>query len=333
MVWEDMCPSNWLTKEHFLNGVAVYLALGGSTNAVIHLIAMANRAGIKLTLAEMGDMAKKIPVIANLFPVGNNLMEDFFFAGGLCAMMNKMKQHLHLDCINVSGQTWQESLEGAVCYDDDVIRDLDNPVIPLSQGSTLAVLYGNLCPDGAVMKTGAGNPKFRKHSGVAIVFDSPEEMSQKLDDPDLEVTEDSVLVLRNGGPVGAPGMPEWGNLPIPKKLLDQGVKDMVRIADCRMSGTHYGSCVLHVAPEAAIGGPLALLKTGDIVDLDVEAGSLNMRVSEEELAQRKTEWKPKHLKYERSFAALYQQHVTQADKGCDFDFLESSEPTPEPGIY
>ncbi|HRG75472.1 MAG TPA: L-arabinonate dehydratase [Leptospiraceae bacterium] len=333
MVWEDLKPSNWLTKEHILNGVIVYLALGGSTNAAIHLIAMANRAGISLTLEEMGEAAKKIPVLANLFPSGVHLMDDFYFAGGLLSLMNKIKDHLYLDCAGITVNSWKEILEDRVCYDDDVIRDMDNPVVPLSQGSTLTVLHGNLCPNGAVMKSSAADPKFRKHKGPAIVFDSPEEMAAQLDDPNLDVTEDSVLVLRNSGPVGAPGMPEWGNLPIPKKLLTKGIKDMVRISDSRMSGTHYGSCILHVAPESAIGGPLALLKTGDMVDLDMEAGTLNMLVSDEVLNTRKREWKPAYKKYDRSYTALYQQHVTQADKGCDFDFLEGNKPTPEPGIY
>lgn len=333
MIWQDVKPSNWLTKAHFENGVAVYMALGGSTNAAIHLIAMAKRAGISLTLDEMAAFGKRIPVIANLFPSGTNLMEDFYFAGGLLAMMRKMQSHLHLDISGVSGKSYRELLENAACYDDDVIRDLDNPIISLEKGSTLAVLKGNLCPNGAVMKSSAANPKFHKHSAQVIVFDNPDDLARQIDDPDLDVTEDTIVVLRNAGPVGAPGMPEWGNLPIPKKLLAAGVRDMVRISDARMSGTHYGSCILHVAPEAAIGGPLALLKTGDWVDLDMKAGTLNMRVSEDELAARRLLFKPAHYEYKRSFAALYQQHVTQADEGCDFDFLADKSDVPEPGIY
>jgi dihydroxy-acid dehydratase len=210
---------------------------------------------------------------------------------------------------------------------------LDNPVVGLELGTTLAVLRGNLCPDGAVMKSSAANPAFRLHSGPALVFDDHETLSRMIDDPSLDVTADTVLVLRNAGPVGAPGMPEWGNLPIPKKLLEAGVRDMLRISDARMSGTHYGSCILHLAPEAAVGGPLCLLKTGDIIDLDIAAGTLNMRVSEEELAARRAVHVPVHRQYGRSFAALYQQHVTQANEGCDFDFLQAGSEVPEPPIH
>jgi dihydroxy-acid dehydratase len=309
------------------------MALGGSTNAAVHLVAMARRAGVVLTLDDMADMAGRVPVCTNLFPSGEYLMEDFYFAGGILAQLNKLTRHLDLSKRTVNGKTIGENLSGAECWNDDIIRGEDNPIVPLSHGKTLTVLRGNLSPNGAVMKSSAANPKFLKHVGPAIVFDNPGVMNKTLDDPDLDITEDTVIVLRNAGPVGAPGMPEWGNLPIPKKLLKQGVRDMVRICDGRMSGTHYGTCILHVAPEAAVGGPLALLQTGDMIELDVMAGTLNMLVDDAEIARRRAAWVPTARKYERSFAALYQQHVSQADEGCDFDFLERGEPVPDPVIY
>lgn len=333
LVWRDRRPSTWLTPAHFANGAAVYMAMGGSTNAAIHLIAIARRAGIDLTLDQLAVAAAKIPVLLNLFPSGNALMEDYHFAGGLRALMREITPFLALDCAGATGQTWDALLADAKCYDNDIIRSLDNPVVGLDQGTTLALLRGNLCPDGAVMKSSAASPGLRKHSGPALVFDDHETLSRMIDDPSLEITADTVLVLRNAGPVGAPGMPEWGNLPIPKKLLEAGVRDMLRISDSRMSGTHYGSCVLHVAPEAAVGGPLCLVRTGDIIDLDIAAGTLNMRVSDEELALRRTSHVPVHRQYGRSFAALYQQHVTQANEGCDFDFLQAGEVVPEPPIH
>jgi dihydroxy-acid dehydratase len=309
------------------------MALGGSTNAAVHLVAMARRAGVDLTLDHMSDMAGRVPVCANLFPSGEYLMEDFYFAGGLPAQLRKLEAHLDLTVMTVNGRTLGENISGAECWNDDVIRGPDNPIVPLSRGKTLAVLRGNLAPNGAVMKSSAANPKFLKHVGPAVVFDNPGEMNRAIDDPDLDITEDTVIVLRNAGPVGAPGMPEWGNLPIPKKLLKQGVRDMVRICDGRMSGTHYGTCILHVAPEAAVGGPLGLLRTGDLVELDVEAGRLDMRVDADEIERRRAEWKPTAHIYERSFAALYQRHVSQADQGCDFDFLNAPGPVVEPSIY
>jgi dihydroxy-acid dehydratase len=278
-------------------------------------------------------VAGQVPVCANLFPSGEYLMEDFYFAGGLPALLKKLERHLALDAPSVNGCTLGENIADAACWNNDVIRGEDNPVVPLSRGKTLAVLRGNLAPRGAVMKSSAANPKFLQHVGPAIVFDNPGEMNRTIDDPDLDVTENSVLVLRNAGPVGAPGMPEWGNLPIPKKLLMQGVRDMVRICDGRMSGTHYGTCILHVSPEAAVGGPLALLRTGDLVELDVEAGRLDMQVSSEELERRRAEWQPTAPVYTRSFAALYQRHVSQADEGCDFEFLSAPGPVAEPVIY
>ncbi|CAN7725029.1 L-arabinonate dehydratase (plasmid) [Ensifer adhaerens] len=333
MVWEDLKPSSILNRDSFLNGLVAYMALGGSTNAAVHLIAMAKRVGVDLTLDDMAAMAGKVPVVANVFPSGEYLMEDFYFAGGINALLKKLSRHLTLDRPTVNGRTLGENIAAADCWNDDVIRGEDDPVVPLARGKTLEVLRGNLAPNGAVMKSSAANPKFLKHVGPAIVFDDPRTMNRTLDDPDLDITEDTVIVLRNAGPVGAPGMPEWGNLPIPKKLLKQGVRDMVRVCDGRMSGTHYGTCVLHVSPEAAIGGPLALVRTGDLIELDVAAGTINMRVSEEELARRRAEWRPSAPVYERSFAALYQRHVSQAHEGCDFDFLTGTQAVPEPPIY
>lgn len=333
MVWEDLKPSKILTRESFMNGLVAYMALGGSTNAAVHMIAMAKRAGVDLTLDDMSAMAAKVPVVTNVFPSGEYLMEDFYFAGGLNALLNKMSRHLALDCLTVNGLTLGENIKDASCWNDDVIRDEANPVVPLSKGKTLEVLRGNLAPNGAVMKSSAANPKFLKHLGPAIVFDDPATMNKTLDNPDLDITEDTVIILRNAGPVGAPGMPEWGNLPIPKKLLKQGVRDMVRISDARMSGTHYGTCVLHVSPEAAIGGPLALVKTGDMIALDIAAGTINMQVDQAELEARRAAWKPSAKLYDRSFAALYQRHVSQADQGCDFDFLSGTETVPDPVIF
>jgi dihydroxy-acid dehydratase len=333
MVLEDLKPSRLLTRSSFLNGLVAYMALGGSTNAAIHLIALAGRARIDLSLDDMAEAASRIPVCANLFPSGEYLMEDFYFAGGLPALLRKLEAHLDLSSLTVNGRTLGENIAAADCWNDEIIRDIGNPVVPLSRGRTLVVLRGNLAPDGAVMKSLVASPQFLHHIGPALVFDNPADMNRIIDDPDLDVTEKTVLVLRNAGPVGAPGMPEWGNLPIPKKLLQQGVRDMVRICDGRMSGTHYGTCILHVAPEAAVGGPLAQLRNGDLVELDIAKGTLNMHVSDDELARRKSQWKPSALAYQRTWAALYQHHVSQADKGCDFDFLSAPGSVPEPAIY
>lgn len=333
MVREDLRPSKIITADAVMNGVSACMALGGSTNAAIHTIAIARRAGVALRLDDLGAVAAKIPVCANIFPSGGYLMEDFFFAGGLPALLAKLGDAIIPGCMTVNGRTLDENIAGARCWDDDVIRDLDKAVVPLSKGSSLAVLRGNLCPDGAVMKSSAASPHLLRHTGPAVVFDNPAEMAAKLDDPSLEITKDSVLVLRNAGPIGAPGMPEWGNLPMPKRLLEQGVKDMVRICDGRMSGTHYGTCVLHVAPESAVGGPLALLKTGDMVALDVPAGTLNMLVDEAEIAARRASWVKPPERFARSYARLYERSVSQAPDGCDFDFLSGTEKVPEPPIF
>ncbi len=330
MIWEDLRPSALLTRGSFLNAVAVQMALGGSTNAAVHVIALARRAGIALTLDDLDAMGRKVPVLANLFPTGNRLMEDFHYAGGLPALMNRIREHLSLDERTVTGRTIGQNIEGRVALDAGVIRPLTDPV---STRAALAVLSGNLAPQGAVIKASAANPKFFKHRGPALVFDGPAQMMQAVADPQLEVDENTVLVLRNAGPVGAPGMPEWGSLPIPKKLLARGVRDMLRLSDARMSGTHYGTCVLHISPESAIGGPLALVQTGDIVELDVEERRLTLKVDDAELARRRVAWRAPEQPFTRGFTRLYQEHVTQAHEGCDFDFLQGTAATPEPVIY
>ena len=330
MVWEDLTPQRILTRGAFLNAVVVQMALGGSTNAAVHIIAMARRAGVDLSLADLDGMARRVPVIANLFPSGDRLMEDFYYAGGLPALMNRLREHLSLDEITVTGQPLRAQIDGREVIDDEVIRPLHEPV---STAGALAVLTGNLAPMGAVMKPSAASPGFMQHSGRALVFDSQPQMLAAMADLALDCDEDTVLVLRNAGPVGAPGMPEWGGLPIPKVLLQRGVRDMVRISDARMSGTHYGSCVLHVSPESAVGGPLALVQTGDIIDLDVPARTLNMRVDAAELARRRSAWVAPVQPFTRGWTLLHQQHVTQAHEGCDLDFLQHAGPTPEPVIY
>jgi dihydroxy-acid dehydratase len=330
MVWEDLKPADILTRGAFLNAAAVQMALGGSTNAAVHIIAMARRAGVALTLDDLDAVGRKVPVLANLFPSGDRLMEDFHYAGGVPALMTRITEHLSLAERNVNGRTLGDNLEGVQVLDDEVIRPLADPV---SANGALAVLRGNLAPEGAVMKASAASPKFLRHRGRAIVFDDPAQMNAACADPALDCDESSVLVLRNAGPVGAPGMPEWGGLPIPKRLLDVGVRDLVRISDARMSGTHYGSCILHVSPESAVGGPLALVESGDFIEVDVPARRLHLDVPEDELARRRASWKPAPEPYARGFAKLYRAHVTQAHEGCDFDFLQGPDHTPEPVIY
>ena len=329
-MWDDLTPRRILSRGAFLNAAAVQMALGGSTNAAVHIIAMARRAGVELTLDDLDAVARRVPVLANIFPSGDRLMEDFHYAGSLPALMNRIRAQLSLSELTVTGRTLGDNIEGRESLDDGVIRPLANPV---SASGALAVLRGNLAPDGAVMKASAANPKFFKHRGRALVFDHPAQMNAACADVNLDCDEATVLVLRNAGPVGAPGMPEWGGLPIPKKLLDKGVRDMVRISDARMSGTHYGTCILHVSPESAVGGPLALVKTGDEIAVDIEARSLQLLVDDEELARRRKAWTAPVQPYTRGFTRLYQQHVTQAHEGCDFDFLQGSEPSPEPVIF
>ncbi|CAM3923518.1 L-arabinonate dehydratase [Bordetella muralis] len=338
MVWDDLTPSKILSRASFLNGVATWMALGGSTNAAVHLPAMANRAGIELGLDDFDSMARKVPVIANLFPSGNRLMEDFYYAGGLPALLNRISDVLALDTLTCTGKTLGANIEGHVSTDDDVIRPLSNPVVSAADGCpeasmALAVLHGNLCPQGAVIKPSAASARLLKHTGPALVFDSNADMLAAINDPALDVDENTVLVLRNGGPVGGPGMPEWGNLPIPKKLLEKGVTDILRLSDSRMSGTHYGTCVLHISPESAVGGPLALIRTGDLIQLDIAKRQLDVLISDAELAERRKQWVPPATTYERGYTRIYQAEVTQAHQGCDFKALEGTAPTPEPSIY
>jgi dihydroxy-acid dehydratase len=319
LVHRDRKLSDVLTREAFEDAVATVLGLGGSTNAVIHLIAMAGRAGVRLTLDDFDRIARTVPVLADVRPGGQRyLMEDFHFAGGLPGFLSRITDLLHLDRPTVSHDTLREQLEGARVHDDDVIRPRDNPVA--SEGG-VAVLRGNLCPDGAVIKHIAAEPRLLRHTGPAVVFDDYRTMQRTIDDPSLGITADSVLVLRGAGPKGGPGMPEYGMLPIPDHLLKQGVRDMVRISDARMSGTSYGACVLHVAPESHVGGPLALVRTGDLITLDVRARTLRLDVDDEELARRRARWTPPPPRYERGYGALYSEQVTQADTGCDFEFL------------
>src|SRR5208337_679525 len=332
MVWDDLKPSDLITADSIHNAVSAVLAIGGSTNAVVHLIALARRAGLGLDMEAFDRQARETPLLANIRPSGAYLMEDFFYAGGLPAVLKQLALggKLKLGARTVNGATLGANIEPARTYNDDVIRPLNNPVVA---SDSLAVLRGNLAPDGAIIKPPAAEPRLRKHAGKAVVFEDYNDMSARIDDPDLDVDENSVLVLKNAGPLGAPGMPEWGQLPIPKKLLAKGVRDMVRVSDARMSGTSYGACVLHVAPESYVGGPLALVRSGDLIELDVPQRRLELKVDAAELARRRAAWKRPEPRYERGYGALYQRHITQADAGCDFDFLEGTAPTPEPEIH
>ena len=329
MVWDDLKPSNILTRRSFENALMVHNALAGSTNAMIHLVAMAGRAGIEVTLQDFDDFAQKVPVIANLRPSGQWLMEDFHIAGGIRGLLSRLAPLLHLDERTVTG-TVREALEGASVYNDDVIRPLDKPIA--ASGGT-AILRGNLAPKGCVIKPPAAEPRLLQHTGPAIVFDTYDEMTEAVNDLDLDVTPDHIMVLRNAGPIGGPGMPEWGMLPIPKKLLKQGVRDMLRISDARMSGTSYGACILHVSPEAHIGGPLAAVRTGDLISVDVPNRSIHLHVSDEQIRDRLRTWSPPPRDYPRGYNRLFAQHIRQADEGCDFDFLEGAGGVPEPEIH
>ncbi len=319
MVWDDLKPLDFITEASFTNAVTAVLALGGSTNSIVHLIAMARRAGISLTIDQFDAIARKTPVLANLRPAGQYLMEDFYYAGGLRGFLTQLGEQIDGSQGTVNGKTLGENIEGAKVYNEDVIRPRSNPMYA-SDG--LAVLRGNLAPGGAVIKPAAMESHLRKHTGKAVVFKDYADMSARIDDESLDVDKDSVIVLQSAGPQGAPGMPEWGQLPIPQKLLKQGVRDMLRISDARMSGTSYGACVLHVTPESHVGGPLALVKTGDLIAIDIDARSINMLVSDEEIAMRKAAWVKPIPKFTRGYGVLYLKHVQQADKGCDFDFLE-----------
>jgi len=333
MVWLDLTPAKMLSRKNFENGITCAMAMGCSTNAIIHLIAMSRRAGHPVGLDDFDAASRKVPVIANIRPSGDTyLMEDFYYAGGLPAMLNVIAQYLHRDAMTVNGHTLGENIRGAAVYNDDVIRPLGNPIY--AEGA-LAVLRGNIAPDGCVIKPSACAPKFLRHTGPALVFDDYPALKKATDDPDLDVTEDHILVLRNAGPLGGPGMPEWGMLPIPTKLVKQGVKDMLRLSDARMSGTSYGACMLHCAPESFIGGPLSLVRTGDMITVDVPARRIHLEVSDAELARRKAAWAPPAPRYERGYGWVFSRHIMQADQGCDFDFLETTfgAPVPEPSIY
>ena len=333
MVWEDLKPADILTRVSFENAIRVAMAMGGSTNAIIHIIGMARRAGVDIGLDDFETASRQVPVIANVRPSGETyLMEDFTYAGGFKGLMKRLEGKLDLSAKTVSGRSWAEELAGAEIWNDDVIRPLDRPIY--AEGA-LAVLKGNLAPSGAVIKPSACDPRFLKHRGPAVVLDTYEAMKAWADDETIDVTPDHVMIFRNAGPVGGPGMPEWGMLPIPRALLKQGVRDMIRISDCRMSGTSYGACVLHAAPEAFIGGPLALVRTGDVIAVDVDARSLSMEVSDEELAARRAAWTPPAPRYERGYGWIYAKHIMQADQGCDFDFLQTGfgGPTDEPAIW
>jgi dihydroxy-acid dehydratase len=330
MAWEDLRPSRLLTKASFVNGATVALALGGSTNAIVHLVAMARRAGVDFTLDDFDTLSRTTPLLADVRPAGAFLMEDFYYAGGLRGLMARIDDLLDGTAATVTGASLAEGYAKATVFDDRVIRARDNP---LRGDAGLAVLRGNLAPLGAVIKHGAAEPRLLVHEGPAMVFDDYADMAARIDDPGLDVTADSVLVLRGAGPVGGPGMPEWGMLPIPRKLLQAGVRDMVRISDARMSGTSYGTCVLHVSPESAVGGPLALIRTGDRVALDVPARTLTLRVDDAELDARRAGWTPPPARYARGYGRINAEEVTQAHEGCDWRVLEGTAPTAEPEIH
>ncbi|GAB1579958.1 L-arabinonate dehydratase [Bordetella petrii] len=334
MVWEDLTPQRILARASFQNAINVAMAMGCSTNAIVHLVAMSRRAGCAVDLADFDAASRKVPVIANIRPSGDTyLMEDFYYAGGLPGLMSRLADaHLDLSARTVTGRTLGENIAGAAVYNDDVIRPLDRAIY---QEGALAVLKGNLAPDGCVIKPSACAPRFLQHTGPALVFDDYPSMKAAVEDENLDVSADHILILRNAGPQGGPGMPEWGMLPIPVKLVKQGVRDMLRLSDARMSGTSYGACILHAAPEAYVGGPLALVRTGDLVTVDVPARRIHLNVSDAELAARRAAWTPPPKRYERGYGWMYAQHILQANDGCDFDFLETGfgAPVAEPDIF
>jgi len=330
MVWEDLTPARILSPASFDNAIRVHMAMGGSTNAIIHVIAMARRAGIALDMARFDQISRDIPVLANIRPSGKYLMEDFYYAGGLRALMFELAERLDLSCLTVSGQTLGETLRGAQVHLRPVIRPLSDPI---STAGATAVLTGNLAPRGCVMKPSAADKRLLKHRGPVIAFEDYNHMAREVERDDLEVTPDHILVLKNAGPKGGPGMPEWGMLPIPRKLVKAGVRDMLRISDGRMSGTSYGACILHVAPESFVGGPLNFVQTGDEIEIDVDKRSIHLHVSNTEMARRKAAWKQPPPKYPRGYGAMFSEHIGQADQGCDFDFLQGKAAMPEPEIH
>jgi len=330
MIWEDLTPAKILSSAAFDNAIRVHMAMGGSTNAIIHVVAMARRAGVSLDMQRFDQISREVPVLANVRPSGKYLMEDFFYAGGLRALMAELRDLLDLSCITVTGKKLGELIADAQTYLPDVIHSLKNPVY--AQGAT-AVLTGNLAPRGCVMKPSAAEPRLQKHRGKALAFEDYDRMAREVERDDLDVTPDHVLVLKNAGPKGGPGMPEWGQLPIPRKLVKAGVRDMLRISDARMSGTSYGACILHVAPESFVGGPLAFVQTGDEIEVDVAARRIHLHVGDDELARRRAAWTPRPPIYPRGYGALFSQHVAQADQGCDFDFLEGTAKIQEPEIH
>jgi dihydroxy-acid dehydratase len=332
MVWEDLKPSDLITENSIHNVVSAVLAIGGSTNAVVHLIALARRAGLTLDMEAFDKLARETPLLANIRPSGAYLMEDFYYAGGLPAVLKQLAigGRLKTGARTVNGAAIGDNVEGARIYNEEVIRPLNNPLVA---SDSLAILRGNLAPDGAIIKPPAAETRLHKHAGRAVVFEDYNDMSARIDDPNLDVDENSVLVLKHAGPVGAPGMPEWGQLPIPKKVLAKGVRDMVRVSDARMSGTSYGACVLHVAPESFIGGPLALVRDGDVIELDIPARRLSLKVSDEELERRRAQWRKPAPRFARGYGRLFSEHVSQANDGCDFDFLQRGAPTPDPEIH
>ncbi len=330
MVWEDLTPKQILTADSFHNAIVALMAMAGSTNGIIHVLAMARRAGVNLTLDDFERLSNEVGVIANLRPSGEFLMEDFHYAGGFAAFFKTLAPHLKNDALTVTGKSIGANFAEAKVWNADVIRPLDNPI---AKGGGIAVLRGNIAPDGCIIKPTAAEPRLLKHTGPALVFDSYDAMSKAVNDETLDCSPDTVMVLRNAGPVGGPGMPEWGMLPIPKKLLKQGVRDLVRISDARMSGTSYGACVLHVAPEAYVGGPLAAVRNGDMISIDVAARTIRLEISDEELKARLAAYVPKKRPEQRGYVRLHADHVTQADQGCDYDFLEGTEPLPEPEIH
>ena len=329
MVWDDLKPSDIITEASIHNAAKVSVALGGSTNAAIHLLAIARRAGVNFTLDDFDKFGRLVPVLANVQPSGKYIMPEFSDAGGLPALLNNMAEKLDLDCLTVSGRTLGENICGARVEDEDVIRTLDNPVAR----AALAVLKGNLSPNGCVIKPSASDPKLQEHRGRAVVFNNADDLAARIHSSELEVDATSILVLRNVGPKGGPGMAENGMIPIPRKLAEQGIRDMVRISDARMSGTSFGTCVLHVSPESWVGGPLALVQDGDEIELSVSNRSITLCVADDVLEQRRQAWQPKQDHYKRGWGLIFTDNVSQAHEGCDFEILASREPTPEPAIH